>query len=76
MPNRLTKTELKNLRKMLPPGSLGIIAQQTGLAESSVYQVLCKPERYNQNVIGIAISIGEKYKEEFIEIKNKLKAIS
>ena len=76
MPNRLTKTELKCLRKLLPHGAVGEISKETGLAESSVYQVLCKPERYNPTVIKLAISLGERHKQEFLEMKSKIKALS
>lgn len=75
MANQLDKEALLRLRKMLPPGSVELISWKTGLTEASVRQVLYKPERYNQTVVAIAISIAEKHKLQFLKLKNKLAAI-
>lgn len=75
MMKRVTKTELKNLRKTLPAGSIELISWKTGLSESSVRQILFKPERFNQLVITVALSISEKYTNQYLELKNKLKSI-
>nr|WP_199082921.1 hypothetical protein [Pedobacter sp. ASV19] len=76
MQKRLTKIELKKLRRSLPAGSVELISWKTGLAESSIRQILLKSDRFNPIVIAIAISIAEKSKAQFIELKNKLKAIA
>lgn len=76
MEKKITKYELKTLRKSLPAGSVELISWKTGLSESSVKQILCKPERFNQNVITIAVSICEKYNSQYLMLKAKLKAIA
>lgn len=76
MDKRLTKKELDKVRKRLPNGAVEQIARETGLKESSVKQILLKPERFNKRVLGIAISLAVEETQEITEMKNTVKAIA
>lgn len=65
---RLNKEQLQKIRKALPENAIEIIATETGFEESSVRQILAKPERFNKKVIEIAIRLGEIHAEEIKDL--------
>lgn len=57
---RLSKEELKKVRKALPEDGIDQISALTGLKASTVKQILFKPERFRKDVIAKAVELGEK----------------
>lgn len=75
MQTKLNKTELDVLRKGLPEGAIHIISEKTGLKESSVRQILLKPERFNKKVISLAVSMAMKENQDIDQIKNNINSL-
>ena len=73
MQKRLTKTELQKLRKRLPEDAKKIIAEETGFAESSVEQILLKPERFNLAVIESAVALAERTSDRIDSLRLRIK---
>ena len=76
MDKRLEKEELNTLRKNLPDGALSLLADKTGLKESSIKQILLKPERFNKRVIEQALSLALLNKVEVDQIKDNIKLLA
>ena len=59
MIEKLNKQELEELRRRLPKGAAETIAEAVGLEASSVKQILLKPDRFNPEVIVLAIKMSK-----------------
>lgn len=73
MQKKLSKAELKKLRKSLPKGAYETIAEKTGLKASSVEQILFKPERFKIEVIECAIVLAEKTSDKIDDLRFRVK---
>jgi len=78
MLEKLNKTELEILRQSLPKGAAKHIADTVGLEVSSVKQILLKPERFNYEVIVLAIEMSQNVaaavNTTILEFKSRIKA--
>jgi hypothetical protein len=72
----ITKAELEKTRSSLPEGAYKTIADITGYAESSVKQILLRPERINvKNLVVIeqAIILSEQTNDKIDDFKDRIK---
>ena len=67
----MTKKQLKALRKKLPVGYAGKIADLTGYKPNTVYKVL-NGKRQNLMVIEAAIKLAEANKNAEIDVQQKI----
>lgn len=66
--------DLKKLRKNLPKGSIGKIAEMLGVSNATVSSVL-SGKRNNSDVINIAIEIAEERKRTVDKIVDRINTL-
>lgn len=78
--NSLSKEELRILRSKLPEGAIDNLATEFELAPASVSQILYKPQRHRDDLIGRALEIAEtnlsKAEDRVDEFKKRIAAIA